>query len=114
MRRASPFSICQKRLVLLVLADPKPQDCSSLTLNSECAVVATDSHRHDRLDRMDPLEVQTRMPRVHSKELICRTSLVTNVSRKASQELAECRVRSRLQRCSGSSGSVRPASSSRI
>lgn len=94
-------------------ADPEPNDAIRSHL-SEDEIIVVNSSGIDRKPRVHFLELQASMIGIVAKVTICGRSLLADSRWKRSEQFTKSTRPARVHKLSGSSGSVRPASSSAI
>jgi hypothetical protein len=101
----------EKTVVVVVVADPEPDDSFALK-KADCSMVARYANGIHGTCLADPLELEPWMPRVEREGSVRVPSLVLNFRWELAEELPEPWVRPGSHILSGSRGVVRPAASS--
>lgn len=113
-RAARRFAATNDPLGRSDLVGSKPQYCAWLADDSDSTIITTNSNRHDRFRRMDTLEVKARIPWIDTEEQISGSRSLVHAHSAESQQLPITQNQFATSKLSRSSGSVMPASSSRI
>jgi hypothetical protein len=101
----------EKAVVVVVVADPEPNDSFALK-KADCSMVARYANGIHRTCLADPLELKSWMPRVEREGPVGVPSLVLDFRWELAEELPEPWVGAGSHILSGSRGVVRPAASS--
>lgn len=96
----------QQGFVILVRADPEPDDLVRCLEHADCPVAPADTNRYESCRAMDMFEVQAGMSRVRSEQPVRGTRLFANIGRERGKVLPETLRNVRLHNASGSSSDV--------
>ena len=86
-------SFCQNLFILLVRADPEPDDLVRRPSDTHCTVLAADADRNQTIRSMNLFEAQARVTGILNELAICGTSLTANIGRQCGEQLPKARRR---------------------